>query len=65
MQDSWQGVARGAGATPQETKPQTLPHTPHTLQGYLTAVGLCLGPDGGPRGGGRFLMSEVPLFTLN
>jgi len=25
-------------------------------------VGLCLGPYGGPRGGGLFLMSEVPLY---
>ena len=24
-------------------------------------LGLCLGPYGGPRGGGLFLMSEVPL----
>ena len=23
---------------------------------------ICLGPSGGPRGGGRFLMSEVPLY---
>ena len=26
-------------------------------------VGLCLGPYGGPMGGGLFLMSEVPLHT--
>ena len=25
------------------------------------AVGLCLGPHGGPREGGKFLMCEVPL----
>ena len=25
-------------------------------------VGLCLGPYGGPREGGLFLMSEVPLY---
>jgi len=43
-----------------------------TLQGYLAhkkhppqdpTVGLCLGPHGGPRWGGRFLMSEVPLYA--
>jgi hypothetical protein len=27
----------------------------------LPTVGLCLGPYGGPRGRGQFLMSEVPL----
>jgi len=27
-----------------------------------STVGLCLGPYGGPRGGGVFLMSEVPLY---
>ena len=26
-----------------------------------STAGLCLEPYGGPRGGGRFLMSEVPL----
>jgi hypothetical protein len=26
------------------------------------AVALCLGPYGGPRGGGRFLGSKVPLY---
>ena len=40
------------------------------LQGYLahkktpprrTLLGLSLGPFDGPRGGGRFLMSEIPL----
>ena len=28
-------------------------------------VALCLGPCGGPRGGGRFLMSEVTLEALS
>ena len=27
--------------------------------------GLCLGPHGSPRGGGRFLMGEVPLLSSN
>ena len=29
------------------------------------AVGICIGPYGGPRGGGRFLMSEVLLYALH
>jgi len=28
---------------------------------YDPTAGLCLGPCGGPSGGGSFLMSEVPL----
>jgi hypothetical protein len=28
-------------------------------------AGPCLGPYGGPRGGGRFLMSEVPMYCIN
>ena len=42
----------GAGVSCSE---ETVPHQDPT-------VGLCLGPDGGPRGGGRFLISEVPMY---
>ena len=31
--------------------------------GVWGSIGLCLGPYGGPRGGGLFLMSEVPLYA--
>ena len=27
-------------------------------------MGICLGPYGGPEGGGLFLMDEVPLFHM-
>ena len=46
-------------------------YDPEKLQGYLAhkkqpppedpTAGLCLGPYGGPIGGGQFLVSEVPL----
>ena len=36
-------------------------HSQETPPSEVATVGLCLGPCGGPRGGGLFLMSEVPL----
>ena len=35
----------------------------NNLPPYDPTVALCLGLYGGPRGGGRFLMREVPLYA--
>ena len=60
----------GALSPPRRARPGPGPHTtPHTLNATPCTscsdptVGLCLGSCGIPRGGGRFLMSEVPLHT--
>ena len=49
---------------------QTTPLSPHhpteePLPPQDPTVALCLGTYGGPSGGGRFLMSEAPLYMVS
>ena len=48
------GIKSSACVTGVPRSEETAPHSDPT-------VGMCLGPYGGPRGGGLCLMSEVPL----
>ena len=50
---------------PRMTQPGTgVPRSQETAPPQDPSVGLYLGPYGGPKGGGHFLMSEVSLYSL-